>query len=204
MNLLNQSIHDVSEQTAATRGVSEHARRLLRGGEDLAESFGRAYAAFLRELAEEQPVKPHASPPADPTPPQRATSGWVQVENPQIDPEEARKAREAIDQAYREAFGKDPESDTEPMQFNDALINRVLTRRIRDALKAQGLKQKDLARAIGMDEGQLSRMLRKPERASAITLARIATHLGLPASRLLEGLEAAAATSSSASSSSAA
>jgi len=173
--------------------VAQQAQALLQSGEGLAESFGRAYAAFLRELAANPPVSVGAST-------RRSVGGWVLVDRKEagITDEQADAARRAIDEAYVEAFGEDAEP--EPIVFDDAFIGRVLQNRIRTTMKQQGLTQKQVAGQLGMDPAQFSRLLKRPQASSVITLARIATHLGLPASRLLEGLETAAAASPSPSS----
>jgi len=190
---MSVATHSETSHTAdtTTPSIAQRAQALLDSGEGLAESFGRAYAAFLRELAANPPGSVGASP-------KRSVGGWVLVDRKEagITDEQADAARRAIDEAYFEAFGKDAEP--EPIVFDDAFIGRVLQNRIRTAIKQQGLTQKRVAEQLEMDPAQFSRLLKRPQTSSVITLARIATHLGLPASRLLEGLEAAAASSTSA------
>jgi len=186
-----------SKSETPVSAVSARARALLNDGERLAESFGRAYAAFIKELASSgsAPIDDPHDPDARFANSSVAAGTFAPRSALGITDQQVEAAQEAIDQAYRQAFG-DRAATSEPMEFDESFIGRALQNRIRATMKQQKLTQKQVAGQMGMDPAQFSRLLKRPQASSVITLARIATHLGLPASRLLEGLEAAAASPS--------
>lgn len=60
------------------------------------------------------------------------------------------------------------------------LSKETLARRIREALDNSGLRQQDLAEAIGMDEEALSKALQAKRNLSSLEAARIAQTLHIP------------------------
>ncbi len=68
-------------------------------------------------------------------------------------------------------------------------FNRALGERIRKARDKAGVKQDQLARAVGLSRTSITNIERGRQGVQAYLLARIAQVLGRPASELLPGLD---------------
>ena len=88
---------------------------------------------------------------------------------------------EAVPQAIRTAA--DP--DTQWVDADDWAL-RLAGRRIAECRKAKGVTQNDLAQRLKIDQSQISRIERNPDRSTLKTLKRIAKALGVDVRHLID------------------
>jgi DNA-binding XRE family transcriptional regulator len=67
----------------------------------------------------------------------------------------------------------------------DDALREVGASKIASARKAAGLTQKELAARVGVDQAQISRLERHPERSSLSFIMKVAAAMGVPTARLV-------------------
>ncbi|MFZ4573118.1 MAG: helix-turn-helix domain-containing protein [Phycisphaerales bacterium] len=67
----------------------------------------------------------------------------------------------------------------------DEALRSAGASRIAAARKAAGLTQKQLAAKVGVDQAQISRLERHPERSSLSFIMKVAAAIGVPTARLV-------------------
>ena len=151
------------------------------------EPFARALATFVKALAEQDrfpqaATRPRPAPATDPSEPGRVSIGFAVRELSPGDAPALDRRAEQVHAANQRAVRA---GTLRAVEFDPAKPAKQMGNRLKQLLKQRGVRQAELASALGVAPSVISRVLKHPERSRLATIRSIADAAGIPLNELV-------------------